>query len=98
MIERDGNQVRVSGALTIANAAVLCEEAKRHFSGDIVVDLAAVTEVDSAALSVLFEWQRAAQRNNARISFRNLPESLRSLASLYGVTNLIAGDFREAAK
>ena len=77
MIERDGNQVRVSGALTIANAAVLCEEAKRHFSGDIVV---------------------AAQRNSARISFRNLPESLRSLAALYGVTNLIAGDFREAAK
>ena len=98
MIERDGNQLRVSGALTIANAAVSCEEAKRHFSGNVVVDLAAVTEVDSAALSVLFEWQRAAQRNNGRISFRNLPESLKSLASLYGVTDLIAGDFHEAAK
>lgn len=98
MIERDGNQLRVSGALTIANAVVSCEEAKRHFSGDVVVDLAAVTEVDSAALSVLFEWQRAAQRNNGRISFRNLPESLKSLASLYGVTDLIAGDVREAAK
>ena len=98
MIERDGNQVRISGPLTIANAAVLCEQAKPHLGGDVVVDLAAVTEVDSAALSVLFEWQRAAQRNSARISFRNLPESLSSLAALYGVTNLIAGDFREAAK
>ena len=98
MIERDGNQLRVSGALTIANAAVSCEEAKRHFSGNVVVDLAAVTEVDSAALSVLFEWQRAVQRNNGRISFRNLPESLNILASLYGVTDLIAGDVREAAK
>ncbi len=98
MIERDGNQLRVSGALTIANAAASCEEAKPLFSGDVVVDLAAVTEVDSAALSVLFEWQRAAQQNNSRISFLNLPESLKSLASLYGVTDLIAGDFRGAAK
>ena len=98
MIERDGNQLRVSGALTIANAAVLCEQAKGYFRGDVVVDLAAVTEVDSAALSVLFEWQRAALRNHGRISFRNLPESLKSLASLYGVTDLIASDFREAVK
>ena len=97
MIERDGNQLRVSGALTIANAAVSSEQAKPYLSGDVVVDLAGVTEVDSAALSVLFEWQRAAHRNNGRVSFRNLPDSLKSLASLYGVTDLIAGDFHDAA-
>ena len=92
MIERDGNQLRVSGALTIANAAEECEAAKQHFSGDVVVDLAAVTEVDSSALSLLFEWRRAAQSNNSHISFRNLPESLKSLAELYGVTDLVAAD------
>ena len=91
MIERDGNQLRVSGALTIASAVALGEEAKPHISGDVVVDLAAVTEVDSSALSLLFEWRRAAQRNNSHISFRNLPESLKSLAELYGVTDLVAG-------
>ena len=92
MIVREGNQVRVSGALTMAGAVALCEAAKPHLSGDIVVDLAAVTEVDSAALSVLFEWQRAARQNNSRISFRNLPQSLQSLAALYGVTDLVAAD------
>jgi phospholipid transport system transporter-binding protein len=92
MIERDGNQLRVSGALTIANAAAECEAAKQHFSGEVVVDLAAVTEVDSSALSLLFEWRRAAQRNNCHISFRNLPESLKSLAALYGVADLVAAD------
>ena len=66
MIERDGNQLRVSGALTIANAAAECEAAKQHFSGEVVVDLSAVTEVDSSALSLLFEWRRAAQRSLAQ--------------------------------
>lgn len=92
MIERDGKQLRVSGTLTIANAAAECAAARQHISGDIVIDLAAVTEVDSSALSLLFEWQRAARQNNSRISFRNLPESLKSLAALYGVADLVAAD------
>jgi phospholipid transport system transporter-binding protein len=93
MIERDGNQLRVRGALTVANAAALCEAGKREFGdGDLVVDLAAVTDVDSTALSLLFEWRRAAQQRNFHISFRNLPASLQSLAALYGVTELVAVD------
>ena len=92
MIERDGNQLRVSGALTLANVAAEVTAAGQHFSGDVVVDLAAVTEVDSSALSLLFEWQRDARQNDCRISFRNLPESLKSLAALYGVADLIALD------
>ena len=93
MIERDGNQLRVRGALTIASVTAMCEAGKRHFGdGDLVVDLAAVTEVDSAALSLLFEWRRAAREKNLRIAFRNLPESLKSLAELYGLTELVAAD------
>ena len=90
MIERTGNELRLSGALTIANAVTLCEEGKSQLNGDVVIDLAAVTEVDSTALSVLFEWRRAAQQNKARISFRNLPDSMKSLAELYGVADLVA--------
>jgi phospholipid transport system transporter-binding protein len=56
----------------------------------MVIDLAAVTEVDSTALSVLFEWRRAAQQRNLKISFRNLPSSMQSLAALYGVADLVA--------
>ena len=92
MIERDGNRLRVTGALTFANATALNAAARQHLNGDIVVDLAGVTEVDSAGLSVLFEWRRAAQQNNCRIAFRNLPESLQSLAALYGVADLIASN------
>ena len=46
--------------------------------------------MDSTALSLLFEWRRAAKQKNLHIAFRNLPESLKSLAALYGVTELIA--------
>ena len=90
MIERDGNRLRLTGALTFASATALNEAAQQHFSGDVVVDLGGVTEVDSAALSLLIEWRRAARRNHCRIAFSNLPESLKSLAALYGVAELVA--------
>jgi phospholipid transport system transporter-binding protein len=92
VIERDGNQLRVRGALTFANVTALAEAGKQQLGdgGEVVVDLGAVTEVDSAALSLLFEWEREARRRNIKISFRNLPKSLKSLAALYGVSELIA--------
>ena len=89
MIERDGNRLRVSGALTLANVAAEAASARQHFSGNVGVDLAAVTEVDSSALSLIFEWQRAARQSDCQISFCNLPASLKSLAELYGVADLI---------
>ena len=91
MIARDGNLLRISGALTIASVAALAEEGRQYFGdGELVVDLAAVTEVDSSALSLLFEWRREARKRNAQISFRSLPSSLQSLAKLYGVSELVA--------
>ena len=93
MIAREGNELRVRGALNIANVAALAEAGKQQLGdgGELVVDLGEVTEVDSAALSLVFEWQREARRRKIKISFRNLPASLKSLAALYGVSELIAG-------
>jgi phospholipid transport system transporter-binding protein len=47
--------------------------------------------VDSAAVSLLLEWQRTARAANRRIEFVNLPENLKSLAALYGVSELLGG-------
>ena len=89
-IAGDGGRLRLSGPITLATAAGLGRAAEAHLvGGEVVVDLSAVTEVDSSALSLLFEWQRAAKRRNCKISFSNLPASLVSLADLYGVTDLI---------
>ena len=88
-LEAAGGRLRVSGPINLANAAALAADAAQYLSGNLVVDLAAVTEVDSSALSLMFEWQRAAQRRQCKLSFCNLPASLASLAELYGVTDLI---------
>ena len=85
----EGGRLRVSGPVTLANATALAAAVEQHLTGDLVVDLAAVTEVDSSALSLLFEWQRVAKRRQCKVSFCNLPASLASLAELYGVTELI---------
>jgi len=90
---REANRLCPTGFITVANAAALAESGKREFgSGDLVVDLAGVTEVDSAALSLLLEWRREAQRRGIRLTFQNLPASLNSLAALYGVSDFIAAN------
>ena len=90
MIERFDHELRVSGALTLATATASSEAGKQQLIDNMVIDLEAVTEVDSTALSVLFEWRRAARARNLHISFRNLPDSMQSLAALYGVADLVA--------
>ena len=91
MISCEGERCIVQGPITIANAtAVLAESASLFTMPRVIVDLAGVTEVDSAAVSLLLEWRRAAARANRHIEFANLPENLKSLADLYGVSHLIA--------
>lgn len=52
------------------------------------VDLSALTEFDSSALSVLLAARRA-RRDGSRLRCVNAPDKLRKLASLYGVESLI---------
>jgi phospholipid transport system transporter-binding protein len=90
MISCAAGRCTLRGPVTIQNAAAVLEEGNRLFAADrVTLDLAAVTEVDSAAVSLLLEWRRAAGRRNQRIEFINLPDNLKSLAKLYGVTELI---------
>ncbi len=55
----------------------------------VLVDLHAVTEMDSTIISMLLEWLRAADRQGNTLQFVNLPASLESLIQLYGVAELI---------
>jgi ABC-type transporter Mla MlaB component len=55
-------------------------------SDDIEVDLGSVGEIDSCALAYLFFLQRLLGRKI--VTLRNPPESLLSLAQLYGVYEL----------
>jgi phospholipid transport system transporter-binding protein len=93
MIECDDGRCVLKGAVTLENALSLREEGLRLFTAqEVTLDLGAVAEVDSTALSLLFEWRRAALAANRSIRYVNLPENLTSLARLYGVTELVAAE------
>ena len=91
MIVKDGNICRVSGPMTIASSAALLDDARKLLNGDVTsVDLGEVSDVDSSAVSVLLQWIREAKQKNQKIVFSNLPENLKSLASLYGVLEFVS--------
>jgi phospholipid transport system transporter-binding protein len=76
--------------MTMGNVTQVLEESSRVFQGpEVIVDLSGVTEVDSAAVSLLLEWRRAAAAANRRIAYTNVPANLQSLADLYGVAGLL---------
>jgi phospholipid transport system transporter-binding protein len=90
LIRKNGNCLQVQGAMTMENVnALLAESAPVFDSNNLEMDLSAVPDVDSAAISLLFEWLRQAHARNASLVFVNLPSNLASLASLYGVLDLI---------
>ena len=76
--------------MTIANVRSLLSEGARQIQGpEITIDLAGVTEVDSTAVSLLLEWRRQAAGANRTLRYVNLPANLKSLAELYGVSELL---------
>ncbi len=92
MITRTGDRLSVNGAMTFEEAVRLREALLKAIDRDaLTVDLAAVTEADSTALSLLLEWRRAAKARGWTIQYANVPENLRSLAEVYGVLELIEG-------
>lgn len=80
----------VQGRLTIDTVPALFEAGLQRLAAeDLVVDLSQVEAVDSAAVSMLLGWLRAAQRNQRTLRVTALPEDLLSLARLYGVADLL---------
>ena len=90
MIACDGGRCTMQGPITVENVVALLGEGNERFTAaQVTVDLAAVTDVDSSALSLLLEWRREAGRNGRAIRYLNLPANLKSLAQLYGITEFI---------
>ena len=90
MIERSGDQIVIRSAMTFAEAVRLRDAVLKEIDRNgVTIDLGAVAEADSTALSLLLEWQRAAKASGWTLRFSNLPGNLRSLAEVYGVLELI---------
>ena len=92
MIVRDGDRFRVQGPLTLRSAGALLARGQQLFVQPVSrVDLAAVTEVDSAAVALAITWLREARAGGRTIRFENLPPAMAKLARLYAVADLIPG-------
>jgi len=90
MIRREGARLVLSGAVTLHNVAGLLEEGRRHLAEGIqTVDLGEVSEMDSALLALLLAWLRDAKARERPLAFLNPPQSLRTIARLYGVDTLL---------
>ncbi len=94
MIREDGNRVIVEGAMNLSTATALLEAgaqaiAKGNGGDNKLFDLAAVTEVDSSGLAVVFGWVRAAKSSNRSLQLTNSPQGLLSMADVYGVSDLL---------
>ena len=88
-LEADGaGRFRLSGAATMNTVAALRTAGLQAFatsSGDITLNLAELTRVDSAGLALLIDWLAWARTTSRPLHFAALPEALRALARLSDV-------------
>ncbi len=79
------------GPVTIVTASQIIDAARASWPdhGVSVVDFGGVTEADSAALALIFKWQRDAARRERVVRCINMPANVVALARLYGVDDLI---------
>ena len=90
MISKSGDSLKVSGAMTLPGATALLAEGQASLAEpETLFDLAAVTEVDSSCIAVIFGWLREAQRLGKTIRIAHPPRGLLTLAEVYGVTELL---------
>jgi len=91
MIDFDKSQWNLSGDLTIEKIPTIIDLIKKQKTDKkTTIDFSKVTSIDTSTLSLIFELQREAKKNQSHFTFKNLPKNLNSLAKLYGVEDLIS--------
>lgn len=90
MITRGEGCWRVEGAVKVDSAATLMAEGETIWEEpEIRIDLSGVLEADSAVIALLLSWRRRALREGRKIGFLNASDSVRSLANLYDVEDVL---------
>lgn len=77
----------ISGPLVFDSVPDVYAATKDWFagSGELVIDLAAVTQVDSAGLGLMIEWLRLARESARTLRFVNIPARMQALISVNGL-------------
>lgn len=99
-VRREGNTVNVSGALTFQTVPDYLVQASAWTggpNGDLTVNLAEVTRADSAGLALLLEWLRMARESGRGLHFTGVPEQVRKMIEVSGLTDVLLGGQSAAA-
>jgi phospholipid transport system transporter-binding protein len=90
-IVAENDRWRLMGALTFDDAATVFDASKSiALPASNVVDLSGLTQADSSALAVVLAIKRRAASEGRALAVEGVPSSLRSLAVVYGVADLLA--------
>jgi phospholipid transport system transporter-binding protein len=90
MIEREAGRLVVKVPLVMANARGLLDAGRVALQpGEQIIDFSEVSEADSSALAVMLGWLRGAAASQSFLKFAHVPAGVRSLAELYGLTELL---------
>ncbi len=87
---QEGDVRPVSGPLVFDTVPDIYAASKGWFtgSGELVLDLAGVTRVDSAGLALVVEWRRVAQTAGRALRLLNIPAQMRVLARVNGLPGI----------
>lgn len=83
----------VSGPLVFDTVPDIYSASRKWFegAGDVVLDLGAVTQADSAGLGLMVEWLRMGRAAGRNVKFVNIPSQMRVLISVNGLQNSLLG-------
>ncbi len=88
MIERQDNLCRLGGDVTLETVPAMLEKIRPLIrSGVDCLDCSNVKNVDSSAIGLILACKREAVAQQKSLKLTGLPNSLLSLASLYGVAD-----------
>ena len=89
-MRRDGNRLLLEGAVTMDTVPALLTQGRAALAEGVeVLDFAATSTIDSAAIAMALELRRA---SNGRLAMANLPASALNLARLYSVSDQLGID------
>jgi phospholipid transport system transporter-binding protein len=89
-----GEVLKIEGPLNLANMPRLLSETDAYarqatLPDCLAIDFSDVVDVDSSAVALMLHWRRRAQALGKSLRYVHLPANLASLASLYGVEDMI---------
>jgi phospholipid transport system transporter-binding protein len=85
------SHIAIKGDLTMGRVA---DAMKRVTNApkkrDLVIDLSGMTDADSSAIAFLMNCLRLGRERGAKVTFTSVPESITTLADIYGLKSTIA--------